>query len=73
MKVERMVDIGVTYVNIHPTDKTRLNTFLRYELNLRNHQGIADIYAFIFENLSKPEWYIVQYYGNEFIIQRLGK
>lgn len=73
MKVERMVDIGVTYVNIHPIDKKRLSMFMEHQLKLRDYQGIAEIYSFIFENLAKPEWYIVQYYGNEFIIQRLGK
>lgn len=73
MKVERVVEAGVTYVNVHEVDRKRLTTFIQYHMHFKNYEGIAELYAFIFENFAKPEWYIVQFYGEEFIIQRLGK
>lgn len=73
MLVERITRLGVVFVNISETDKNRLSKYIEFYLDEKKNQGIPDIYEFIFKNLSKPEWYIVQLQNNEYIIQKLGK
>lgn len=73
MQVERFPRLGLVLVNISETDKKRLTKYVEFYLNEKEHQGIPEIYEFIFNNLSKPEWYIVQVQNNEYIIQKLGK
>lgn len=46
---------------------------MSYWLDAKNGEGMAEIYAFIFENLSFPEWYFVQYQEDTYFIQRIGK
>ena len=73
LKVQRYPDIGLVLVNISETDKKRLSRYMEFTFNEKEYQGIAEIYGYIFENLNKPENYIVQYQNNEYIIQKLGK
>lgn len=72
MKVQRYPNLGLVLINISDTDKKRLARYVEYYLNEKEAQGIPEIYAFIYENLSKPEWYIVQQVNQEYIIQKLG-
>ena len=73
LKVQRYSDIQLVLINIDEVTKKRLVQYISFEIDLKNGEGMPEIYAFIFNNITQPENYIVQHQEDSYFIQRLGK
>lgn len=71
-KVQRFPDLQVVLINMDAVASKRVKTFMSFGVNLKDGEGVAEIYAFIYENLAEAEKYIVQYQQSNYFIQRLG-
>ncbi len=71
MKVIRDKESHSAYINVPEIEMSRLINFVSFSLSPSD--GVVGIYAYIWENIVKPEYYLVQLIREEYIIQRLGK
>jgi len=72
-KVQRFPDLQIVLINMDAVSIKRTKTFMSFDIDLKEGEGVAEIYAFIYENLAQAEMYIVQYQQSNYFIQRLGK
>ena len=72
-KVQRFPDLQIVLINMDAVSIKRMKTFMSFGIHLKEGEGVAEIYAFIYENLAQAEMYIVQFQQNNYFIQRLGR
>ena len=68
LKVQRFPNIGLVCINTDAITTDRIVSYISYQM--KKQDTVADIYAFLYENIAQAEKYIIQKIDNEYYIQK---